>query len=139
MGFEKYILDENNNPVVEPNVVKWGQWMGTSLRRRVGSDEPIPGVKVSTVFLGLDHSWDDGPPVLWETMIFGGQFDEYQERYTSFNDAKEGHAKAVLMVLEGNNPKDVSFEQEILMQSADKNACGSRLRGLCADLISFQE
>lgn len=25
---------------------------------------------VSTVFLGLDHQWGDGPPLLYETMVF---------------------------------------------------------------------
>ena len=53
------------------------------------------GVRVSTVFLALDHSFTDGPPVLWETMVFGqGDGDEYQERYTSYEDAVEGHKRA---------------------------------------------
>ena len=64
--------------------------------------DEIGGVKVSTVFLGLDHrfsdSLEDGPPVLWETMIFGGAHDEHQERYTSRADAIAGHARAVKMV-----------------------------------------
>lgn len=29
-------------------------------------------VNVSTVFLAIDHAFGDGPPVLYETMIFGG-------------------------------------------------------------------
>lgn len=57
-------------------------------------DTERDGVRVSTVFLGLDHSFGAGPPVLWETMIFGGDHDEYQERYTSYEDAVEGHARA---------------------------------------------
>lgn len=50
--------------------------------RRSGTD--LPGaVRVSTVFLGLDHFGRVGEPVLWETMIFGGAHDGYQARYTS--------------------------------------------------------
>jgi hypothetical protein len=46
-------------------------------------------VSVSTVFLGIDHGFrcDRGLPVLWETMIFGGPHDGYQNRYTSRTDA----------------------------------------------------
>jgi hypothetical protein len=33
---------------------------------------------VSTVFLGTNHSFGFEPPLLFETMIFGGRFDDYQ-------------------------------------------------------------
>ncbi len=36
-----------------------------------------------------------GPPVLFETMIFGGPEHGYQERYTSWTEAEEGHKRAV--------------------------------------------
>lgn len=53
-------------------------------------------VQVSTVFLGIDHNFSMvGPPVLWETMVFGcpegGKLDQYCNRYTSAKDAKRGH------------------------------------------------
>jgi hypothetical protein len=51
-------------------------------------------VYVSTVFLGLDHSFGEGPPQLFETMIFGGEHDEYQERYSTWDEAEAGHKKA---------------------------------------------
>jgi hypothetical protein len=47
------------------------------------------------VFLGTDHSFGDGPPLLWETMIFGGKHDEFQERYSNLADAKAGHKRAL--------------------------------------------
>ena len=49
--------------------------------------------------LGLDHAWS-GPPLLFETMVFGGELDEFQERYTSKPDALAGHARAVARVLQ---------------------------------------
>lgn len=52
-------------------------------------------VEVSTVFLVLDHGWDDGPPVLWETMTFGGPDDLATQRYRSVQDAIDGHADIV--------------------------------------------
>lgn len=51
--------------------------------------------KVSTVFLGIDHSFGyGGPPVLFETMIFGGEQDGYQERCCTYDEAIAMHAKA---------------------------------------------
>ena len=55
--------------------------------------------EVSTVFLSLDHSFDQGTPVLWETMIFGGgDLDESTWRYTSADDARKGHESATRVV-----------------------------------------
>jgi hypothetical protein len=51
---------------------------------------------VSTVFMGLDHSFGGGEPVLFETMVFGGPTDqEYQWRYRTFDEAERGHRAAV--------------------------------------------
>jgi hypothetical protein len=63
--------------------------------RRVAYDK-VGEAGVSTVFLGLDHNlWGGGDPLLWETMIFGGDHDQYCERYSTYDDAVAGHAKAV--------------------------------------------
>lgn len=54
---------------------------------------------MSTVFLGLDHSHTSkGLPVLWETMVFGGPLDQEMDRYTSREDAVEGHEAMVKRV-----------------------------------------
>ena len=53
---------------------------------------------ISTVFLGLNHNCGDGPPILFETMVFGGEFDGYQDRYSTWEEAEEGHKKAVDLV-----------------------------------------
>lgn len=66
--------------------------------RVVSKDELPGGVLVSTVFLGLDHSFGSGPPILFETMIFGGPHDGYQERYSSWDEAEKGHKKALAKV-----------------------------------------
>lgn len=58
--------------------------------------------RISTVFLSMDHSLagliGDGTPVLFETMVFGGEYDEYQERYHTYDEAEEGHNRIVEMV-----------------------------------------
>ena len=53
-------------------------------------------MEVSTVFLGLDHnSYCGGPPAIFETMVFGGEYDEYQERYSTWDEAELGHKEIV--------------------------------------------
>lgn len=79
---------------------------------RVGRTQITPEVTVSTVFLGLDHGWGKGPPILFETMIFGGPLDDYQVRYSSWDDAETGHKVAVRKALKcsvsSNTPLSVS-------------------------------
>ena len=57
---------------------------------------------VSTVWLGLDHAFMGGPPLIFETMIFPVEGDEvtswseeYCDRYSTEDAAKAGHDRAV--------------------------------------------
>lgn len=57
----------------------------------VGLDDIGPA-RVSTVFLGLDHNFGgDGPPILFETMVFGGPLTDEMERYVTWDEAAAGH------------------------------------------------
>ena len=84
----KYIL-VNNVAVEEPDLNKWAEWY-KGANRRV-ADETINGCRVSTVFLSLDHSYNNGPPMLFETMVFGGELDLECERCTTWEQAEEMH------------------------------------------------
>ena len=51
-------------------------------------------VRVSTVFLQVDHNHcGSGPPILFETMVFGGEYGDHQWRYCTYEEAAKGHAK----------------------------------------------
>jgi hypothetical protein len=100
-----YILGEDGKPE-RAEVMTAAGWFETQREKRiiektnVPADQSCDGEKceVSTVFLCLDHGISNdasSDPVLWETMIFGGRHNDYQERYTSLEDAKLGHKKAV--------------------------------------------
>lgn len=92
----QFIL-KNGEPERCNDLSAWGRFMSDDAARRVGRDE-FDGGYVSTVFLGLDHNFSArGAPLLWETMIFGGPHDGWQDRYTSRADALAGHLKAVEM------------------------------------------
>jgi hypothetical protein len=96
-----YILDEGGEPKAT-DLITWGHWMeDTRNNRHIGDDTLPGGVRVSTVFLGLNHRLlGNGPPLLWETMIFGAPHDEYQERYATRAEAIAGHARALAMARE---------------------------------------
>lgn len=92
-----YILDANGDPQPCDDLLVWAQWFETT-NRIVSNDydegDPTRAVRVSTVFLGLDHNFSldhKGPPVLWETMVFGGKLDGEMKRYSSKKDAAKGH------------------------------------------------
>ncbi len=53
---------------------------------------------VSTVWLGMNHAWDDGPPLIFESMVFGGLLDQDQVRYTTEEQARAGHDELVAKV-----------------------------------------
>jgi hypothetical protein len=91
-----YILDEQGNPVPEPDSARWSNWFENSHNRILKRDYLPDDILVCTVFLGIDHNLcGRGPPVLWETMILGGPHDQYQRRYSSREAALAGHDAAV--------------------------------------------
>ena len=92
-----YILDNNGNPVKVSDPLEWAMWFQTA-DRTIAFDELPDGVRVSTVFLGLDHQLGNGPPLLFETMVFGGELDEEQERYSTRDGAITGHAAMLARV-----------------------------------------
>lgn len=65
----------------------------------------IGEVTVSTVFLCIDHNFGGGEPLLFETMVFGVR-DKYRytERYHTWAEAEEGHARIVAMIKRGEEP-----------------------------------
>ena len=73
--------------------------------KRVAKDA-VGDAEISTVFLGINHQYGDGPPVLWETMIFGGSHDQDQWRYISEQDARVGHERVVVALREGRDPNE---------------------------------
>jgi hypothetical protein len=66
----------------------------------------VRDIEISTIFLGMNHNFlSNGPPLLFETMIFGGEFDSCQWRYATIKQARRGHRRCVRMVKESINGK----------------------------------
>ena len=95
MMSDLYIL-KNKTPVKVDDVLEWGK---SRREDRIVGKTMIGDIYVSTVFLWRDHSFLEGAdPILFETMIFGGDHDGYQERYTTWEGAEVGHLFAVNLV-----------------------------------------
>ena len=96
-----YILDHNNQVVPAIDVVSWAKWFETNLNKRRVAFDRVGKIDISTVFLGIDHNWGDGKPLLFETMVFDDSED--CERCSTWEEAVEQHARAVKRAKEPNN------------------------------------
>jgi hypothetical protein len=57
------------------------------VRRTAISDD----VEVSTIHLVINHRYGDGPPLIFETLVFGGPLDGDGDRWASEAEAIVGH------------------------------------------------
>lgn len=110
-----YKLDEAGDPVPCKSVLEWASWYDASHEARVVAKTELPsGCVVSTVFLGIDHNFRDGDPVLWETLMFGGDYDLAGDRYRSKKDAIVGHEMWVLVAKGEMTPIDARRLRAVL-------------------------
>lgn len=95
---DKYIL-KGKEIIPVDDLIEWAKWYENPVKRVLDQTE-VGKSFVSTVFLGFNHSFShEGPPVLFETMIFGGSKDQEQWRYETYDEAMAGHAKIVKELL----------------------------------------
>jgi hypothetical protein len=79
---------------------EWANSMEAAHDRHVAEDY-VGEVRVSTVWMGLDHNWlRTGLPLIFETMIFGGNHDMECWRYPTEAAALAGHDQALSLVRE---------------------------------------
>ena len=89
---DKYILD--GRTPVPVDLMTWARWFEKGNDNCRVASTVADGIHVSTVFLGIDHSFGRGRPLLFETMIFGGKHDEWQDRCETWKEAEEMHKRA---------------------------------------------
>ena len=92
----RYAVLKDKKVVIIDSPEEWGAMFEDAENRRVAHTEIDKGANVSTVFLGLNHRFGDGPPLWFESMAFGlPDGSELQERYTTWDEAEAGHEKMV--------------------------------------------
>lgn len=100
-----YILDDDRNVVlievwkdgriILSALTQWARWFEDDSNRRVARTE-FEGGHVSTVFLGLDRNFmGEGPPMVFETMVFGGALAGEEEQCATWVEAEEMHKRMV--------------------------------------------
>lgn len=88
---------KGHEPVRCRDVVAWALWFETADRRV--AETACGAYRVSTVFLGLNHQFGKGPPLLFETMVFEGERPlSMQRRYSTWDEAEKGHGTVVEFV-----------------------------------------
>lgn len=86
-----YIL-KDGKPVKVKDITEWAAKFELSERHIAVSESG--GVRVSTVFLGVDLNYSGkGPPMLFETMVFGRGGE--RRRYATLEEARLGHERMV--------------------------------------------
>ena len=91
--------DKQGQPIVSESDIDacliWAKLFEDTEYKVLARTELPNGVRISTVWIGIDHSFlTEGLPMIFETMIFGEnatQGDEYQERYATEEEALAGH------------------------------------------------
>lgn len=115
MNIKHYILVKGK--IKEVGFIEWAKWFESPTTNRIIGSTMVKNIRVSTVFLGLNHSFSGGKkPVLFETMMFNQRtktivikskitkvklgiknpaLNHYQVRYCTLKEAIAGHKYAV--------------------------------------------
>jgi hypothetical protein len=73
----------------------------------IGPEEPLdpaPLITVSTCWGGLNHDWRSGEPLIYQTVIVGGDYDATGVWYATENQARDGHRRIVGELRAGRSP-----------------------------------
>jgi hypothetical protein len=81
--------DKQGNPLTYEQYRDLLQTIGPEYKR-VASTQ-VGDVWISTVWLGLDHQYGDGPPLIFETMQFDDDTAGDYERWSTLEEAQAGH------------------------------------------------
>lgn len=78
------------------DMMEWGKLLENKGYKIVKQKTLSDGKRVSTIWLGLDHSFDGGKPLIFETMLLSkGDDNGDMERYSTEEEAIKGHKKMV--------------------------------------------
>ncbi len=90
-----YYILEGRIPVRAPSMLEGAEWLSDNLDARIVARTTVGESEVSTVFLGIDHNWEDGPPLLFETLVFDGPMAGVMERCSTWVEAEDMHHRMV--------------------------------------------
>lgn len=96
---------------------QWASGYGRTPDRRRVAEDTVDGYWVSTVWLGMNHRYGDGPPLIFETMVFAAPDGEvtnwgdlYADRYSTEAEALAGHTSVVEQLQAGVAVEDLEVQ-----------------------------
>jgi hypothetical protein len=99
MSRSRYYILDGHTPV-PCDMDTWARKHGDELNRVKLTEQG--DVMISTVFLGMDHRFfGNGPPLIFETMLFIADEGHDCVRYSNWDDAVAGHDAMVRRVFTG--------------------------------------
>lgn len=96
MMTREYWVLRDKRAVPVATIEEWAREYDENTRRV--AETTIGKSWISTVFLGIDHSFGGPRPLLFESMVFGGPLADEQIRYSTWDEAERGHADLVARV-----------------------------------------
>ena len=95
MELKHYILKDKKH--IEVDLITWAKSFENVEDRKIAFTENTKGWRVSTVFLGIDHSFDGEKELLYETMVFNSKthLDNDPFRYATYEEAEKGHLEVI--------------------------------------------
>lgn len=99
-----YRLDDAHNPV--PCTMQEAAISMVDKKNSIVAQTHIAETFISTVFLHVNHQFVNGPPILFETMVFEWPLDGMRRRYRTWWEAIAGHDQIVAEVRDQYTTKE---------------------------------
>lgn len=99
--------DKDGSPLT---LEEWGIKHSNFEYKGIGNDY-VGDYRVSTVWLGMNHAYNDEAPLIFETMVFlKDTFDDvWCQRYSTEQEAIQGHKDLVESITQG---KEISYDNQ---------------------------
>lgn len=100
--FNYFYKLEAKTPVRCDNTAEWAQWFEIADRTIKYNQVMLDGerIEITTVFLGIDYSVlnNSNKPLLFETQIFGGDWNGRVLRCSTWDEAEKQHDDALQLL-----------------------------------------
>lgn len=105
--FNYILINKETRQVTTEEYFAWLSGPGEECR--IIKQNHVGDIFISTVFLGLDHGFGSDIPILFETMVFGGVYDQERVRYATYEEAEQSHKETVEKIRHSIGQKSNGF------------------------------
>jgi hypothetical protein len=109
-----FYYDRDGQPIT---MEEWAEKF-EAMEYKVVRQTRVGNMEVSTIWLGLDHGFGfvaNQPPLIFETMIFGGDHDSDQWRFYTETEAR-AHHKMIVRELRKENRRTMTEKTKTMIK-----------------------